>query len=522
MYPEPKTHLSGNFDVESAPGTSLTNSIHPIVLRKNWRINEYTKEQGELFFEVTRPARQLATRFLRTPKLQGWWLHTMTSHKLMDDATGVTILAKDISGSANVRRERAKHALVRSTFGITMKIASAKQEKDHLVKRAAWGLTTRVKDTEHDPMGELAFRHKAIHVSITRRVLDYVIEEYEQAPQHMQQLFQIQLAYLIVHELAHAIYIHHHPIFRSEINKESLHSLHEILPEMGYSWDSWLLGTPHLRTQFHKLGKDLKWDLKLLAPQRDPQDGSMKLYRPEKSEHGPSDPVKAYGGDYNIRRMLQLLEEDSWQEIELVGLEWFRHGGLLVPSDMVSYWALKQEIDHRSNPGSSSESQDVVSDKADTQEPKELHRAPDACLGFDWSTASARTLRKHFRAFKKHIHAVYGVDPDKYTQNVVTHEDLMKPNYDGSCGGCEICKRVRSYMILCHECKKPTYCGVVCRIVARRRRSSKEMANETFCNICHSTQQAARVERSSNEHEAGGFEGDQIMSLTQESVFREQ
>ncbi|KAF2432974.1 hypothetical protein EJ08DRAFT_709101 [Tothia fuscella] len=419
------------------PNITLDNLIHPLLHASNWEIYNSTIADRAKFGRTITPALRLASLFLRTETLQGWWLDTMTSRKEVDFETGIAVLnhghGSPTESSKHIddtRRREAKKELENSTFNLRFVIkqnlgesqagcTKSTFDKEQLsASHADYIAPNPAFKTRASIPIEISAEHIAtIGIFISRQSYDFAIHQYPSAPKFSQQVFCVQLAILILHELAHAVYRVYHPYsFYGEVNLEAFHSSTDVVPEMGYSYESWLFNR---EDAIHKsggpLGVPMKWYRKLLAPERDRMGGMASWVT--HGECGKLFKQEMYTGYFNQKRFLSLLDKKTWVEIRERGRDWFSDDAFYKISDLERFGLLEKTLEARkceSNNGSGREN--VMN------EPKK-NILCDPWM--NWDHVPSGELEEKYWAAKAHLESkginVQGPQPD-----LPTLEDLLK------------------------------------------------------------------------------------------------
>ncbi|KAF2432968.1 hypothetical protein EJ08DRAFT_658605 [Tothia fuscella] len=309
----------------------LVNSIHPAIQDDNWEISESTLEQTRTFLEVTTLARQLATLFLTTPSLQDWWLHTMSGVKTINQETGAAVLERCSNEVAASKHVELRSILVNSNFGIKCYIL----RREDGYNNEALALVQDEQACYFDRSNrEYFLRHHPVVIWINRGFCDFAIHCFDKAPLYCQENFLVKLALNLFHELAHVVYGYHRTdLILGEVNLGALHHGQESVPEMGHSWESWLIGDATKAIHAACPTEPMEWLLKTLSPIRT-YDCQMKRHGliPEQWHHNHFFNTYTASGPVNMRLMLKLLESTTWNEIAVKGPVWFRDGPVLFPS----------------------------------------------------------------------------------------------------------------------------------------------------------------------------------------------
>ncbi|KAF2432972.1 hypothetical protein EJ08DRAFT_695007 [Tothia fuscella] len=195
----------------------LNNPVHPAYERDRWILEGLSEERIDKFWNNTKLARQLATRFLTTESLQGFWLHLMTAAKTLDRKSGISVLEK-IPDEASQRWEGQLQ-------DVQLGAVPVKSRMD-------WSREEVVMQTISKPV-----------ISINKVFLVFAVNKYDRKSEHSRQVFQVQFAMVLTHEMAHALCAIYQPLSEfGDINNEPLHHVEDVVPGMGRSWESWLFG----------------------------------------------------------------------------------------------------------------------------------------------------------------------------------------------------------------------------------------------------------------------------------------
>ncbi|KAF2432979.1 hypothetical protein EJ08DRAFT_732043 [Tothia fuscella] len=324
---------------------NLDNPILPLLEKDNWLIPDDTNpEDHEQFYKVLDTVCRLASRFIQTPALQPWWVHTMVAKPVVDPLTGIAVL-KQPEGNDKARRTAMNRLLTGDIKSLRIQFWIC--ETHNAQSREAWGTTQLENRVITDSKGERRKRIRRIPITFHRYLYDFAVSQYEKLPLFVQQAYIVGFAKTLLHELAHAVHARFHFAENrtGQISNEALHNEKEQLPEMGYSWESWLPGgasPKYLNFESSGLGRNIQWFHKEPSGERDKW-GALQINDP-RDNTGMAPFI--FGGSANMQKFLSLLDNATWTEIEVQGLKRF-HQGLLLPCRVERFQVLEKEISYR-------------------------------------------------------------------------------------------------------------------------------------------------------------------------------
>ncbi|KAF2432973.1 hypothetical protein EJ08DRAFT_695008 [Tothia fuscella] len=296
----------------------LDNGIHPAFCIDDWEIDTTPKLKAK-FKNNSAFACRLATKLLTTQSLEDFWLHIMAASKKYDQMTGISVLEKCPIAEYNAMVNPSRAQLETYTHDLKFSVRD--------LGGGRWGLTSTASPS-------------LVKGLIPNTVVVGTPMTLAWSPAFSKEAYQLQLALIMVHEFAHAIGHSFHPYtLLGETDTEPLHSASDPVPEMGHSWETWLLGgkIPKM-SKIGILGGPSCWRVKELSPIRTAE-GAKQIHAhlSGKARADYPYPWEVPGGLQNMKTMLRLLSKGTWAEIEVKGRQWFQDEKALLRSKFEEY-----------------------------------------------------------------------------------------------------------------------------------------------------------------------------------------
>ncbi|OCK85352.1 hypothetical protein K432DRAFT_377708 [Lepidopterella palustris CBS 459.81] len=220
----------------------LDNAIHPLFEYKRW-VGGKT-QHTEILYDRISPALRLATLFITKDLFLGWWSHLHWGHRKTDKRTGKKYITDTDIEHTEKGRRKVKERFLKMAKSVTLHFFPVGWHPDH------WGETHC--DRQYIPY-KLHYHYwppvdrsqPCPVIGISDQYQNFFLHDYDTATLGARVRTLFCLAETLVHEVAHAFYMHTHP-WHQDQRDEPYHTLENTLdismPELGASWQNWAVG----------------------------------------------------------------------------------------------------------------------------------------------------------------------------------------------------------------------------------------------------------------------------------------